>query len=137
MLSRCAWILGIVFLGSIYIYMAVLFSFGYYGIARVSGVRYSWPDALVTSLFIPFFVSDLPKILAVKVLGGIHCSLVVAVGVGTIMNFLRRKLDAVRTASVELSNRLGERDIQEKYLILEEKFSNTPGPAPGAGGTKG
>jgi hypothetical protein len=130
-LSRWAWVLGIAFLGSVYIYMAVLFSFGYYGIARVSGVQYPWPDALVTSVFIPFFISDLPKMLALKVLGGIHCSLVVVVGVGTIMNFLRRKLDAVCAASVEISNRLREPEIHKKYLILEEKFSSGSGPSPG------
>src|SRR5208337_835441 len=48
LLSRWAWFLGIVFLGSIYIYIAVLFSFAYYGIARVNGVSYPWSDALVS-----------------------------------------------------------------------------------------
>ena len=72
LLSRWAWVLGTVFLLSIYIYIAALFSFAYYGIARVSGVSYSWPDALVTSLFIPFFFPDLPKLLAVKLLSGIQ-----------------------------------------------------------------
>lgn len=38
LLSRWAWVLGIVFLASIYIYIAFLFSFAYYGIARVSGI---------------------------------------------------------------------------------------------------
>jgi len=136
-LSRWAWVLGIAFLGSVYAYMAVLFSFGYYGIARVGGVRYSWPEALVNSVFIPFFATDLPKILAIRVLGGIQCTLVVLVGIGTIRNFLQRKLNAVCAASAELSNRLREREIQEKYLILEEKFSNPTGTAPGDGTTKG
>ena len=136
-LSRWAWIVGIVFLGSIYVYVALLFSFGYYGIARVGGAHFSWPDALVTSVFIPFFVSDLPKMLALKVLGGIHCSLVVLVGVGTIVNFLRRKLDAVCAASVELSGRLTERDVQEKLLILEGKFSAAPGLSRGTDKSQG
>jgi hypothetical protein len=102
LLSRWAWVLGIFFFGSIYTYVAVLFSFAYYGIARVSGVSYSWPDAMLTSVFIPFFISDLPKILAVKLLGGIHCLLVVVVGIGTIVNFLRRKLDDIRRAATDL-----------------------------------
>jgi hypothetical protein len=122
LLSRWAWALGMVFLGSIYIYIAVLFSFAYYGIARVSGVSYSWPDALVASLFIPFFVSELPKILAVKLLGGIHCLLVVAVGIGTIVNFLRRKLDALRRAATELSDRLRTKTFKKSTKSLSRSF---------------
>jgi hypothetical protein len=123
LLSRWAWVLGILFFGSIYIYMAVLFSFAYYGIARVSGVLYAWPDSLLTSIFLPFFRSDLPKILPVKLLAGIQCILVVTVGVGTIVKFLTRKLEAIRKAATELSDRFADQSIREKYIILEERFS--------------
>jgi len=34
-------------------------SFAYYGIARVESVDLSWPEALVTSLFVPFTIGDL------------------------------------------------------------------------------
>lgn len=125
-LSRWGWVLGIAFLGLIYVYMAFLFSFGYYGIARVGGADFPWPNALVTSLFIPFFVPDLPKMLAIEALGGIHCSLVVLVSVGTVVNFLRRKLDAMCAASADLSVRLSGRNVQEKILILDGKFSAQP-----------
>ena len=80
-------------------------------------------------MFIPFFLSDLPKILAAKLLGGIHCLLVVAVGIGTIVNFLRRKLDAIRSAATDLSDRFADENIQERYMILEEKFSTTASSA--------
>jgi hypothetical protein len=130
LLSRWAWVLGLIFFGSIYTYIAVLFSFAYYGIARVSGVSYSWPDALVASVFMPFFVSQLPKILAVKFLGGIHCLLVVTVGFATFVKFLRRKLDAIRKAARDLGDRLADQSIQEKYRILEQKFSTTPTTGP-------
>ena len=109
----------------VYIYIAILFSFAYYGIARVTGVTLAWPDAFVTSLFIPFFISDLPRILAIRLLSGLHCLLVVGVGVGTIVNFLGRRLEAVRKAATEISDRFSEQSIQEKYIILQEKFSAT------------
>ena len=130
LVSRRAWVLGILFFGSIYIYIAFLFSFAYFGIARIAGVHYSWPDALISSVFIPFFISELPKILAVKLLGGIHCVLVLAVGIGTVINFLRRKLDAIRKAATDYSNRLADDSIQEKYSILEQKFSTTNSAPP-------
>ena len=124
-LSRWAWFLGIVSLGFIYIYIAVLFSFAYYGIARVNNVSFLWSDALVSSLFIPFFVSDLPKMTAIRLLGGMHCLLVVAVGIGTVANFLHRKLDAVRSTATEYCDRFADQSVQEKYRILEQKFSVT------------
>ena len=126
----------IAFLLSVYTYIAVLFSFAYYGIARVSGIPYSWPDALVTSVFIPFFLSDFPKILAIKLLSGLHCLLVLGVGIGTIINFLRRRLDAIRTAATDLSDRFADQTIHEKYIILEEKFSATATSTNGAEAAK-
>lgn len=125
LVSRWAWLLGILIFGSLYLYIAVLFSFVYYGIARVNGIPYLWADALVSSVFIPFFVSDLPKLLAIRIIGGIHCVLVLTVGIGTVVNFLRRKLDAMRKAASELSDRLAEQSLQEKYLILEQKVTVT------------
>jgi hypothetical protein len=122
--------LGIVFLASLYI--AALFSFAYYGIARVSGVSYSWPDAFVTSMFIPFFYSDLPKILAVKLSSGIQCLVVLGVSIGTVVNFLRRRLDAIRRAATDLTDRFADQSIGEKYIILETKFSAASTPAPQA-----
>lgn len=121
LLSRWAWVFGTALFGSIYVYMAVLFSFAYYGIARVNGVSYPWPNSLVASLFIPFFVSELPQVLAAKLLGGIHCTLVIAVGIGTVFNYLQRKLEAVRIAASQLSDRFAEETIREKYLMLEQK----------------
>jgi len=132
LMARWAWLLGLIFLGAMYTYIALLFSFVYYGIARVNDVPFSWPEALVSSLFIPFFVSDLPRILAVKFLGGIHCTFVLVVGVGTIVNFLRRKLDAVRRAASELSDRFTtDQTIQEKLIILERKVSAAATPSLG------
>jgi hypothetical protein len=134
LVSRWGWLLGILFLGSLYLYIAVLFSFVYYGIARINGIAYFWLDALVSSVFIPFFVSDLPKLLAMRVVGGIHCVLVLTLGIGTVVNFLRRKLDALRKAASELSDRLAEQSLQEKYLILEQKVAvtNVSPPSPSA-----
>jgi hypothetical protein len=129
LLSRWAWILTIVFLATVYAYIASLFSFAYYGIARVSGVPCSWPDVFVTSIFFPFFFRDLPRALGVRVLSGLHCVLLVGVGIGTIMNFLRRKLDDIRTAAMEASNRFTEQPVHEKYIILEEMFRTSAAPA--------
>lgn len=82
-------------------------------------------------MFIPFFFPDLPKILAIKLLIGSHWVIVLGVGIGTIVNFLRRRLDDIRTAATDLSDRFADQSVREKYIILEQKFGNaaTSGPA--------
>jgi hypothetical protein len=121
LMQRWAWIICAVLFFSIYAYFSLLFSFGYYGLTRVCSVTYPWPDALVTSIFIPAYVGDLPKLLAVRILGGIQFTLVVLLGIGTFMNFLQRRLEAVYRTAAAYSDRLDRESIQNKYLFLKEK----------------
>jgi tetratricopeptide (TPR) repeat protein len=134
LLSRWAWVIAVGLFISIYTYFSILFSFGYYGIARVSGVNFPWPEALTTSMFLPFFATDLPNVFSVRVLGGIQGTLIVVVGIGTVMNFLRRKLESVRRAATAFSDRLDDQAARDKYLILEAKFSPVPAFPGGATG---
>jgi hypothetical protein len=127
---RWAWLLTLVFLAGVYSYMALLFSFVYFGVARVGGVAYSWPQAFVTSLFIPFFITDLPHIIWAKALGGIHCVLILTVGVGTIFTYIHRRLDSIRSEVTALSERLAHQSIRERYRILEEKAAVAPAKSP-------
>ena len=120
-----AWLIAVLSLGVMYVYIAGLFSFVYYGIARVSGIAYSWPEAFVTSIFIPFLIGDLPKIAAAKLLGGIQCTLVLTVGIGTLINYFRRHLVSIRTGADDIRSRFGEQSTREKYLLLKEKAATT------------
>jgi hypothetical protein len=106
--------------------MAFLFSFVYFGIARIGGVAYSWPEAFVTSLFIPFFTGDLPNIIWAKLLGGVHCVLILTLGAGTVFTYIHRRLDSIRTEVAALSGRLAAQSVRERYLILEEKTAAVP-----------
>jgi hypothetical protein len=99
-----------------------IFSFMYVGIARAAGSSFSFADSLITSLFIPFFVTDLPKLLALKLLGGLQCTLVVTLGAGTIINYFRRQLEPLRAAGRALSLRLGDEAVRQKYAALQQKI---------------
>jgi hypothetical protein len=127
---RWAWLLTLVFLGGVYSYMALLFSFVYFGVARVGGVAYSWPEAFVTSLFIPFFTGDLPHIIWAKLLGGIHCALILTLGIGTIFTYIHRRLELIRSEVTGLSERLADQSVRERYRILEEKAAAVPAKSP-------
>jgi hypothetical protein len=43
---------------------------------------------------------------------------------------LQRKLDAIRRAAADLSDRFADQSIREKYIILEEKFSTAASTPP-------
>jgi len=128
--SRWAWVLGAVSFGAIYVYIALLFSFAYFGIARVSGITYPWADSLVASLFIPLFARELPKTNLFRVLGGIHFSLTVTVGIGTFFGFLHRRLFAIRTAATVANDKLIDKAFQEKFLILGTVLEVSSGNPP-------
>jgi hypothetical protein len=123
LISQWAWILCGVFLTVVYLYLAVLFSFAYYGIARINGTAFGWPEALVTSVFIPFYVADLPHILAVRILGGFHCAILVAASIGTLAGYVRRRLKSLHTVATIVSVRLEDEKLREKYEILQKKFA--------------
>ena len=123
LMSRWGALIVAAVLGTIYTYFAFLFSFLYHGLAYAWGVQFAWSDAIVTSAFIPFLITDLPKVAVVRFVGGIHCTLIVAVGVGTIVRFFRRKLDDVRKSAEEMRKRLADQSVREKYLLVREKQS--------------
>jgi hypothetical protein len=108
--------------GAIYLYVAVLFSFAYYGIARVQGISYGWPDAFVTSLFIPFQFSDLPHSVPIKIVAGIHCVFVFAVGAGTLFGYLQKKMNSLYSMADSLNQRFQEDDLRTTVQVLTERF---------------
>jgi len=111
---------------SMYLYLALLFSFAYFGIAKVELIRYTWAEALVTAIFIPFAYSDLPKDVWLKALGGIQAAFVVLLGIGTILGYLQRKLDSVYTLGETLESRLEAEEIKTRL----DKYAATMMPKP-------
>ena len=77
---------------------------------------------LVESVFILFFISELPKLLASRCRWVFSVFWSVGVGIGTIVEFFRRKLDSIRRAAMEYSDQLADERIQEKYSVLTEVF---------------
>jgi hypothetical protein len=130
LVSRWAWFLGAISFGSLYIYVALLFSFAYLGIARVSGISFSWAESLVASLFIPLFATELPKTIYLRLLGGVHCFLVLTIGIGTFYSFLQRRLFAIRTAATVINDRLIDETFDAKFSVLGTKLSESSAKSP-------
>lgn len=130
LMSRWGALIVAAVFGTIYAYFGLLFSFVYYSLAYLWGASFAWTDAIVTSEFIPFLITDLPKMAIVRLVGGIHCTLIVAIGVGTVVSFFRRKLEDIRKGAEDMNKRLADQSVREKYLILEQKASMPVTPTP-------
>jgi len=122
--SRWIFAAGLTCLLLAYGYFGFLFSFGYVGLAKLSGVSFSWADSIVTSLFIPFYVTDLPRYLSLRLLGGIHCTLLAALGIGTVVNYFRQQLGPLQAAANLISVRLSEEEAKTRYLVLQQKLES-------------
>lgn len=112
----------------VYLYLAVLFSFTYYGLARVQLLPYDWGSALVTSLFIPVAYDDIPNNVWLKLLGGIHWFAVVAFGVGALFAYFHKKLDEVYRVAAYVSAKVEAPDIKNRLSELELKMKAVSAP---------
>lgn len=121
LLSRWASLLVGAFYVCVYLYMALLFSFVYFGIARVSGLNLTWSEAVVNSVFIPVYVTELPKTFFMRFVGGTQWTLIVVVGFGTFWNYFHKRLEAVHTGALEISNALADEGVRARYKLLESK----------------
>lgn len=121
LLSRWASLLVGAFYISVYLYIALLFSFVYFGIARVSGLNFRWSEAVVNSVFIPVYVTELPKTFFMRFAGGAQWTLIVVVGFGTFWNYFHKRLAAVHTGALEISNVLADEEVRARYKLLESK----------------
>jgi hypothetical protein len=122
------WMLFIagLFFATVYSYIAVLFAFGFYGTARLQHVPLALSKAIVTALFIPVSYSDLPPNFWLKFLAGMEWVFVVALGLGTVLGYLNRKLDPLYAVAEGLKSKLQTTEVRSQLTVLGEKIKQTP-----------
>ena len=120
LLSRWASLLVGAFYVCIYVYVALLFSFVYFGIARITGLNMPWSEAAVDSIF-PVYVTELPKTFFMRFAGGVQWSLIVILGLGTFWNYFHKRLEAVHASAIEIGGLLTDETVRERYKLLESK----------------
>ncbi len=106
----------------LYFYLAVLFSFAYYGVARIQSVAYTWSDALVTSLFIPFAYGDLPRNPWLKLLGGFQATLAVLLSFGAVFGFFQKKLNSLYQVAEAVNLQFEKEEIKTKLDDLNKRW---------------
>lgn len=121
LLSRWASLLVCAFYLCMYIYIALLFSFVYFGIARISGLKMPWSEAAVDSTFILVYVRDLPKTFFMRLAGGMQWMLIVVAGFGTFWNYFHKRLEDVHAGAITVGSLLTDEAVRTKYKLLESK----------------
>ncbi len=127
--SRLTFGIGLALLVCAHVYFALIFSCVYVGAAKVAHLTFAWSDSLAISFFILAYVTELPKTLMLRTLGGIHFTLFLALGAGTIVSYFRRQLEPLRSALASVSMRLSEQDVQQRIIILETKVNSAEAAA--------
>jgi hypothetical protein len=120
--------LGTLFFLGIYVYLALIFSFAYYGVARVLNIPYDWTTSIVNSMFMPLTFGSLPSSNWIRALGGVHALAVLALSIGTIFGYIRQKLDSLHGVADELSKRLEQAEVRAKVELMREKFQPASPP---------
>lgn len=120
--AQWAIFIGLIVFAAVYLYLALLFSFAYCGIARLTHIALTWSDSLVYSIFIPFAFSDLPKNPWIKGLAGFHACFVVALGISTVFAYFKRKLNSLYDVADSLNSRLQQPDVRAKIVVVTEKL---------------
>jgi hypothetical protein len=115
----------------VYLYLALVFSFEYYGIARLEGIRFAWGDSLITALFIPIAYPDLPAARLLKLAGGIQWASVILLGTSTVVNVFREKLQPVYAVVNTITRKMEEDEIKATLTVIKDELARPPAPAGG------
>lgn len=119
--SRIAFGIGLLMLVCAHVYFALIFSCVYVGAAKVADMKFAWSDSLAISFFILAYVTELPKTLPLRLLGGIHFTLFLTLGAGTVVSYFRRQLEPLRSVLASVNVRLSEDEMQRRIIVLQTK----------------
>jgi hypothetical protein len=117
--------------GAVYSYLALLFSFAYYGAARVQSIPYTWPQALVTSVFIPALVGHLPRNAFLMLLGAIQWTIFAGLGLGALVTYYNRRLAELQRVTQLVNERLQNPNIRMALDEYEKRTRVVPGGSAG------
>jgi hypothetical protein len=84
--------------------------------------------AFVTSFFILPYASAISGSVWLRILGGIHFTCVAVVGLTTILNYFRAKIESFAKVAHAALARLSEADTQRRYIILRQRVEAAPEP---------
>lgn len=103
-----------------YVYISLLCSFGYFGIARFFNIVWTWHEALVDALFMPFAWTDLPHNSAIRILGGIQGSALLYFGFTAVFSKINEKVAGLSSALEKIRDDFEDESIKTKLVVIEQ-----------------
>jgi len=113
----------------IYLRLVFLFTFLYFGIAKIGHIKFGLLDSVVSALLMPLSFGDLPHNSFMKFFAGAQSAIVVLLGVGAVGAYLQRKLNAVQQAAGNVWEVLNSDDVKVRI----EHFQARQPPIPSSG----
>jgi hypothetical protein len=130
-LNRWAFTISLVITVPFYCYVSFLFSCVYFGISKIADLNFSFGNAVVDSLFMPFAWSALPQNLSIRFIGGIQATFVAIAGYNILFRHLGSRLDKITNAASRLLDPIEQDELKMRIRHLEEHLPKTPPPVRG------
>jgi hypothetical protein len=129
--SRCTLAFSVLLTIPFYLYVSFLMSCVYYGIAKIEGANWNWTSAIIDSLYIPVAFGDLPHILAIKFVAGLHVIILGILGWNVIFRQIGKKFEDVVAVASELRDPLRDETLQSQISRIKVVAARTPVPGNG------
>jgi hypothetical protein len=122
-LKRWAFTLSLIVSVPFYCYVSFLFSCVYFGIGKISNFDFSFANAFVDSLFMPFAWSALPSNLPIRFIGGLQATYIAVIGYNILFRHLGSRLDKITAVACKLGNPFQEELLKARMQKVEEALS--------------
>jgi hypothetical protein len=120
-LARWTVIASILITVPLYLYLSVIFTSIYLGVARLNHIPWPWTDALTTSIFIPFAFTDLPHNLWIRLIGGCQALVVTVLGYTILFRRMQSSIQQLSQVAGELSAPLGDQTLKEILITIKSR----------------
>jgi len=117
-----------------YFYISFLSSCVYIGVAKLQDISWSWADAFVTSLYIPFAYTNLPKNVLIQLIGGLQAIAFTLIGWNIFIRHLNSRFERIALAASELRSSFEDNVLRVKLALIQQQATKMVivAPSPGA-----
>lgn len=106
-----------------YCYFSFLTACLYVGLAKLQGISWPWSQSLVTSLYMPFAFTNLPRNFPMQFIGGLQAVAVTLVGYNIFFRHLNSRFERIAVAATELRGSFEDKVLRVKFSFIQEQVS--------------
>jgi hypothetical protein len=132
-LSKFTTVLATVISVIFYFYISFLSSCVYIGAAKLQGISWAWADAFVTSLYIPFAYTNLPKNVPIQLIGGLQPIAFTLIGWNIFIRHLNTRFERIALAASELRSSFEDNVLRVKLTLIQQQAAKMAILAPSPG----